>query len=45
MATLDGFAIQQVLHALPDNYDSYVDTMLDFSENVFHTILKAVNSF
>ena len=31
MATLDGFAIQQVLHAIPKDGDtSYADTILDF---------------
>ena len=30
MATLDGFAIQQVLHAIPEDDTSYADTMLDF---------------
>ena len=30
MATLDGFAIQQVLHAIPKDDTSYADTLLDF---------------
>ena len=30
MATLDGFAIQQVLHAIPEDDTSYADTLLDF---------------
>ena len=30
MATLDGFAIQQVLHAIPKDDTSYADTILDF---------------
>ena len=30
MATLDGFAIQQILHAIPDEDTAYADTMLDF---------------
>lgn len=30
MATLDGFAIQQVLHAIPEDDTSYADTILDF---------------
>ena len=30
MATLDGFAIQQVLHAIPKADTSYADTLLDF---------------
>lgn len=30
MATLDGFAIQQVLHAIPKGDTSYADTILDF---------------
>ena len=30
MATLDGFAIQQVLHAIPKDDISYADTILDF---------------
>lgn len=30
MATLDGFAIQQVLHAIPEDDTSYTDRMLDF---------------
>ena len=30
MATLDGFAIHQVLHSVPDDDSSYIDTMLDF---------------
>lgn len=30
MATLDGFAIQQILHTIPEDDTSYTDTMLDF---------------
>lgn len=30
MATLDGFAIQQILHTIPEDDTSYADTMLDF---------------
>ncbi len=30
MATLDGFAIQQILHTIPDHDTAYADTMLDF---------------
>ena len=30
MATLDGFAIQQVLHTIPKDDTSYADTLLDF---------------